>query len=263
MKYFRHEVKTKQATIYPFVCMHVGVEQSDDTFIRQHIKRVLADPNGYAVYMGDAGECTLKNSKGDIYQQQMSPGAQLDYACELLEPLASKDKLLWGIKGNHGNRIYKETGLDWDEMLCSRLGIPYCHNSVFMRLVATKIHYDLYFHHGAGGSILTSTKIGKALKFNPLVEADAVFTAHTHICCENPVETIAFLPPSVRKVSWRTKHSYICGCGYDSRTGYAENRGYPPIIAAYLGVTFWGHTNHRKTHTTQKKQTCQIWRSDP
>jgi len=239
--------------------MHVGVEQSDDTFIREHIKRIQDDPDGIAIYMGDAGECTIKSSKGDLYAQKLNPGEQLDYAHKLLAPLGNK--LLWGIRGNHGNRIYKDTGLDWDQQLCTKLGIPYLGNCAFMRLVVKDVHYDCYVHHGSGGSINMGGKVNKALKFNPLVEADAVFTAHSHICMRNPTENIARLPPSKAEIEWRKKHSYICGCGYDSRTGYAEERGYPPITAAYLGVTFRGHSNHNVRPDLCKHQDCQIWES--
>ncbi len=260
MKYFRHETERKSLTIYPIVCMHVGVAQSDTGFIVEHIKRIKEDPNGVAVYLGDAGDCSIIHSKGDVYTQDLSPGDQLTVSQDLLEPIA--DKLLFGISGNHGRRVTKSTGVDWDQMLCTMLGVPYLGLSVFMKLKMTDITYDCFFHHGAASSITPGGKLSAAMKFNPQAQTDAVFTAHSHACMEAPVETIAYLPTREESIAWRTKHNYICGCGYDSRTGYAVEKGYPPILPAYLGVTFQGNTNKKQT-AVARNQSCCIWRAKP
>lgn len=260
MQYYKYRTDKKAVTVYPFVCMHVGVEQSDDRFIREHVKRVKSDPNGVAVYMGDAGECTLRGSKGDIYKQKLNPGEQLEYAAELLDPI--KDKLLWGIRGNHGNRVYKETGLDWDHQLCLLLGIPYLGQAVLMKTIVGDRgrEYHLYFHHGAGGSTTPAGKVTAALKHANNVIADATFTAHSHVCQELQPTTKAFLGRA-DKILWKMVNSYICGCGYDSRTGYAEEKGYNPITAAYLGVTYFGQTNKSKLSSENRLPECKIWRS--
>lgn len=272
MRYFRHKVEAPEATIYPIVCMHVGAKQCDENFIKEHVERIAEDPNGRAVYMGDAGECNIRNSKGSIFEQTLTPGEQQVHAAELLEPI--KNKLLFGISGNHGRRIDIETGLSWDETFCFRLGIPYLELAAFMRLDVGErtVSYDLYFHHGAGGSINMGGKVNKARKFEEIVEADAVFTAHTHICCEIPPTPRATIEPRANEgIVWKETHSYICGCAYDSRTGYAEERGYSPILPAYLGVTFNGkdkRKNKKKQRKRQafrenvsKQQTCTIWRA--
>lgn len=260
MRYFRHESSSNEVTIFPLVCLHVGVDQCAEEFIREHVQRIAADPNAKAVYMGDAGECAIRDSKGDLYSQRLNAGQQLDKAAELLSPI--RDKLLFGIRGNHGARIYKATGLDWDEQLCTKLGMPYLGTAAFMRLDVKDYRsanspFDLYFHHGAVCGITMGSKITKALGFNRLIRADSVFTAHSHICVESPPENVAFLPRSKREVAWHTTYNYICGCAYDSRESYAEEKGYPPITPAYLGVTFSG----LKHGTDTKRQSCEIWRA--
>ena len=256
MIYYRYKSES-EIVIYPLVCFHLGVPQADLTFIKEHIERILDDPNGVAVYMGDAGECNIRESKGDVYSQTIPPGKQMDEAEELLSPLG--DKLLWGIRGNHGNRIYKATGVDWDAELCRRLGIFYSGAACFMRLQANRSHYDLYFHHGASSSINLGGKVNASLKFNHTVQADAVFTAHTHTLAESPIETIAYIPMTKQLINWRYKHNYICGCGYDSRSGYAEDKGYAPILPGYLGVTFYGERD--SPGGAVKKQRCELYRA--
>lgn len=101
--------KFPRLRLYPLVCMHVGAPQCDVKFLRQHIQRIKDDPDARWVYMGDGGECVTKLSKGDVYGQLLSPQLQLEALIDLLDPI--KDKGLFGIRGNHGHRVYKETGL--------------------------------------------------------------------------------------------------------------------------------------------------------
>ena len=65
MKYFRYEAAGRHVTLYPLVCMHIGAAQSDEAFIKEHVARIAADPDGLWVYLGDGGECVTKASKGE------------------------------------------------------------------------------------------------------------------------------------------------------------------------------------------------------
>src|SRR5213083_2468773 len=116
MAYINYTFATKKLkmpepkiNLYPLVCLHVGSPQADMKFIREHLKRITEDPHARWVYMGDGGECVTKLSKGDVYGQILSPYQQMEMLDDLLRPIAAKG--LFGIRGNHGNRIYKESGL--------------------------------------------------------------------------------------------------------------------------------------------------------
>lgn len=260
LQFLRHEVKEPNPiTIYPLVCMHYGTAEADIPFVRKHVQRILDDPYGVGVYLGDAGECVTKHSKGDIFNQDLNPQAQLNAAVADLRPLADANKLLFGINGNHGRRIQIDTGMDFDMLLCDMLRIPYLGVAGFLKLKMYGTYYDIFFHHGASGSISTAGKVTAGLKFNAQVEADAVMTAHTHACMAIDPQTIAVLPTSKQEIAWRSKHAYICGCAYDSRQGYAEVKGYAPILPAYVGVTFYPDL-HKEG---RRKQDHKIYRADP
>ena len=68
LKYIRKAIKTREKglmpyiNLYPLPCLHIGAEQSDVIFIRQHIRRIKEDPNALWVYMGDGGECVTKTA---------------------------------------------------------------------------------------------------------------------------------------------------------------------------------------------------------
>lgn len=224
--------------LYPLPCFHIGAEQSDAIFIKQHIKRIKDDPNAIWVYMGDGGECVTKLSKGHIYQQLYTPEEQCDIMEELLSPIG--DKGWFGIRGNHGNRIEKETGLSFDSTLCMRLGIPYMELGTFAHLEINRSRYSLFFHHGIDSGTTHQSKINKAETFPTFIDADALFTAHSHIA-NNPSPAVLLYYNDVKlKVETKLRHQYICGCGYDSRTGYAAEKAYRPLLPAFIRVTFKG-----------------------
>ena len=261
MKFFRHHTPQRRLTIYPFVCWHVGALQSDDKFIRQMIARVKDDPEARWVYMGDGGECVTKQSKGDVYTQTLNIQEQLEYLVELLEPIAPKG--LFGVRGNHGNRVFKETGMGFDDNLCRILRLPYMGLSCFAKIIVNRSGYDVFFHHGIDSGVTVGAKTTAAKKLEQNVWAYAIFAAHSHICCELPPSHSAYIEAHRKNagadIRWRTTASYICGCAYDSRSGYAEDKGYPPILPAHLAVTFGGVC---RVGTPVHEQTCTIWRAE-
>lgn len=264
MEYIRFEVNTKKLglkesciRIYPIVCLHVGAAQCDMQFIREHIQRIKKDPNGYCVYMGDGGECVTKLSKGDLYAQLLNPQQQHDVLVEELQPI--KDKMLFGIRGNHGHRIYKETGLSFDKNLCHRLGIPYLGVSAFCNLVVNRSSYDLFLHHGSDSGTSIQSKVSKAEGFQRFIDADALLTAHSHVCMELNPASILSCDNTNDRVRTKVRHQYICGCGYDSRSGYAEEKAYPPILPAYMSIQFDGRIIDGRASYSQQSR---IFRSD-
>lgn len=252
MRYFRYITKEKKVTLYPFVCWHVGAPQADYEFIHEMLALAKEDPHGKIIYMGDGGECVTKSSKGQIYEQTMSPQEQKQWLVNTLTPV--KDKILFGVKGNHGNRTFKDSGLSFDESLCSALGVPYLGTGVFWNMVVGRSSYDIYTNHGVDSGTNTGTKVNKAKVFEKIVDADAIMTAHSHICAPIPPVRRAYLDNSHadnNPIRWRTTYGYICGCAYDSRTGYAEDKAYEPILPAHISISFHSERDHIKQQTHQ------------
>lgn len=260
--YFHFNFKTKDLSepalrLYPLACMHIGATQSDILFIKEHIKRIQEDPAARWVYMGDGGECVTRLSKGDVFGQLLSPTQQQDMLCDLLAPIQAKG--LFGILGNHGARIYKETGLDFDHTLCARLGIPYMGVAAMGNIVVNRSSYDTYFHHGIDSGITMQAKIARAEIFGKFINADAILTAHSHIAVELQPAALLGLDNVAGKVTTRLRHQYICGSAYDSRTGYAEAKGYPPLLPSWLVVEFSGKINNGRA---VYEQAHTVFRSD-
>lgn len=259
MSYLHFKFNTKELRggsvirLYPLACLHIGAAQSDITFIEQHLERIKNDPNGRWIYMGDGGECVTKYSKGDIYGQLMSPQAQMNMLTDLLKPIAHKG--LFGVRGNHGGRIYKETGLSFDHNLCTILGIPYMGVATFANIVVNRSSYDGYFHHGIDSGVTLSAKISKAEQFGRFINADMIVTAHSHVAMELQPAALQQCDNPNRKVQTLMRHQYICGSAYDSRTGYAEARGYPPLLPSFIVIELDGRIISGKLQKHQKSVT--------
>lgn len=252
------EVKTPgDVTIYPLVCLHLGAAQCDYKFIKEHVQRIANDPKGRWVYMGDAGECTTKNSVGAVYEQIMNPHEQIEAVVDVLHPIRGKG--LFGVRGNHGHRIFKDVGVSFDSLLCARLGIPFLGTAAWAWIKAGQASYSTYWHHGRDSGTALKAKINSAVGFAEYVDADALFTAHSHVAMDLPPAALMGIAPQASRVITKMRHQYICGSAYDSRTGYAQEKGYPPILPSYISVTFKGSKLRRDTRL--KQQTFQVYRS--
>jgi len=240
MKYLFYNHRAAELNIYPFSDWHIGAKQCNIDFIKRLVKRVENDPIGVWIYMGDAGECVTKTSKGDAWEQTLSPGDQLRTAAQLMRPVA--DKGLFGVCGNHGRRIDREVGIGWDELLCSKVGIPYAGIAGFIGiqmedLSGHRTSVNVYAHHGASGSTSPVGKIRAAAKPLEHVVADIVLTGHSHGCGEVwPPKVYAQLDNKNKRIKWACCRAFACGSAFDSRSGYAEEKMYSPIIPEQLCI---------------------------
>lgn len=249
MKYFRYETKEAELHLYPLVCWHRGAKQSDTGFIEKIVECIRLDPLAKWLYMGDGGECVTKGSKGDVFEQTMSPTDQQNDVVRLTRPIW--DKGLFGVAGNHGKRTFKETGLDWDETLCAKLGIPYLGTAAFWHLklragpgAEHPAVFSIYTHHGIDSGVSIASKVNRAVAFDRTFIADTILTAHSHVAMDLPPRYYATLGRS--GIVWNATHEYICGSAYDSRTGYAEDKGYPPLLPSHVMISFNGGKHGEK-----------------
>ena len=249
MRYFRVLIKGPRVNLYPLVCWHLGAKQSSRPFIDMIIKEIQNDPLAKWIYMGDFGDCVVKNSKGNIYEQLASPGDQLREAVDITESI--RDKGLFGIRGNHGNRVDKEVGVGWDEMLCARMGIPYLGVAALVEFVlnpkgsCVKL-FTVYVHHGSAGAVSPGGKMAAAVRPFDYVLSDVVLTSHTHAAIRTIPRVFAYAAEG--KIKYRQNRGWACGSGYDSRSGYAEEKMYSPMLPAHIRLRVEAKRFQRNGH---------------
>ena len=93
--------------------------------------------------------------------------------------------------------------------------------------------------------------------------ADAIMTAHSHIAMELNPRYYASLADTRRQsdnIVWKETRRYICGSAYDSRTGYAADKGYPPLLPSHLCITFRVGRDSEKRYVG--RQSSEVFRPE-
>lgn len=94
-------------TIIPIADVHIGDKLANLKLFKETIERIKNEPNTYTIINGDLCNMALKNSKSDVYSDDLSPMEQVITMVDYLKPI--KDKILVIGTGNHEDRTQKET----------------------------------------------------------------------------------------------------------------------------------------------------------
>lgn len=251
-----HESREDVFEIIPIGDIHIGSAAVDEKLLRNTIEYVASDPNRYWIGMGDYCDfINLKDKRFDptilapwITTKALADiaGAQIEYATNLLKPIAHKCLAL--VEGNHETSVkqhyerdvYREIGI----AIKMAGEFPQDHNLLigyygWLRLVFKRglernspaFAMTINLHHGFGGGKM---KGGKALNMERWIwthDADVIIFGHTH-------NSDAFNAP-IEMVDKNLNHHIIKrygvysgtylrtnGIGFDT---YSERAGYLPL----------------------------------
>ena len=191
---------------------------------------------------GDLLEAVTKQSKGDIYQQKLTPQQQRDDVLDLLLPI--KDKVLGVTTGNHEQRIYNETGVDLTADIAMALKVPYRPEGMLYKLSfggGNEWHKNKpyvfwgYISHGYGGARTRGAKAVKVERMSTWIHADWYCMSHDHIV--NVAPNVYLMPDNrgipdsdgflTGKVTAK-REMLVKSNAYLKWGGYAEQGGFPP-----------------------------------
>lgn len=197
--------------ILPLADFHIGDIHSDGKKIMEWIDYIKRTPNCYALINGDIFDCAIRNSIGDVYSAALNPMQSLEHGVKLFGDIS--DKLLCCIGGNHEHRIYKETGIDICQLMCTQLGKPDIYSPtsalLFVRFgrMEKNSHnrpaaYTIYQLHGNGGGRQESSKVARLMELANVVDADIFVHSHTHVpaVLKNSFYRVSMPNSSVQKV---------------------------------------------------------------
>lgn len=219
-----HTLPGRTIKVWAVADVHIGAKEADIDGFSAFLKRVEKDRDSYLVLCGDLinNGIRCQTSPTDIYNETMPPQAQVDFAAELLMPVA--DRILGAVGGNHERRTKKAVDVDVMNYIMCLLKIPelYRQNMAFIRINlekgTTKDHYALMLTHGKTAN--------KKKQFTQIVEGvDACIFAHTH--------TPDVLMPSRIRFNHANKvtvHNVISltACSWLQAGGYSLSGLYPP-----------------------------------
>lgn len=220
-------------TIIPIADVHIGDRLSNLKLLKEALQRIKNEPNTYTIINGDLCNMALKNSKSDVYSDNLSPMEQVLKATELLEEI--KDKILIITTGNHEDRITKETNIDTTRLIAKQLGIEDRYADAWWYLYITfgkdrqkrPITYGITGLHGYGGGRKSGGKINRLEDMSNVVIADLYLMSHTH----KPISTKSciYIPYYQSKTLTKQEMYYLMTNSFlESDGGYGEKMGFPP-----------------------------------
>lgn len=187
----------KSAEIHTFSDWHIGDKACDLDSIKKQISYVQNTENAYVICNGDLMNNATKTSVSDCYAEVLTPMAQIDTLCELLEPI--KDKIIMLTQGNHEARTYRTDGIDLTAIFSQQLGIydryvreggvafirlGECSNGKYESCGSGKIRqvcYSLYACHGSGGGRKEGAKAIRLADMASIVDTDIYCHGRTHL----------------------------------------------------------------------------------
>ena len=222
-------------TIIPISDVHIGDKTANLKAFRDVLERIKNEPNTYTILNGDLCNVALKNSKSDIFADELTPMEQTLQIIKFLEPI--KDKILVMSNGNHEERITKETSIDILYLVAKQLRIEQVYSPswwyLYLSFGENKNHkerpmlYTITGYHGYGGGSTTGGKANKVKKMSQVVLADCYIMSHVH----EPIQTKGVIfTPDYQHRSIVKKEMYYCisNSFVEYEGSYAERMGIVP-----------------------------------
>jgi hypothetical protein len=163
--------------------LHIGRPDVDYGMI----KTELYGTSNHDIHInGDIMDCIIpKDSKrfqpSDLHKRLRGRndviGAQLDWAVELLSPVAANIKML-GV-GNHEDAIEKYHGFNPVRELIKRLNLSPSVYGAYSGIIKYP-RYSIHYHHGSGGGSSVASAVGKFVKKLEYTDTDVIWLGHKH-----------------------------------------------------------------------------------
>ena len=241
MKVIKRELNSNidKLTIIPISDVHIGDKTANLKAFKEVLERIKNEPNTYTILNGDLCNVALKNSKSDVYSDELTPMEQVLQIINFLEPI--KDKILVMSNGNHEDRITKDTSIDVLYLVAKQLRIEQIYSPSWWYLYLSfgkgdkgrKLNYTLTGYHGSGGGRKSGSKINRLEEMSQVVIADIYLMAHVH----KPIATkgIIYTPYYQSKTLSKQEMYYLISNSFVEYEGsYAEKMG---MIPSNNGIT--------------------------
>ena len=249
----RLDENIKELHIIPISDIHIGDKQLNMKLLNEAIKRIQNEPNTYAILNGDLCNCALKNSKSDVYEDDLSPMEQINRLIYLIEPI--KDKILVISGGNHEERITKETNIDILYLVAKQLGIEdrYAYSWWYLYLRFGKktdgayrpMCYQITGYHGSGGGRKPGGKANRLQEMSQVVVADVYIMSHTHTPIS--MKQQIWIPDYANNSLNKKEMHYLMTNSFLNPEGYGEKLGMIPVSNTITEVVLDG--TKRKINT--------------
>lgn len=231
--------KIEKITIIPISDVHIGDKTTNLKAFKEVIERIKNEPNTYTILNGDLCNIALKNSKSDVYSDELTPMEQVLQIIKFIEPIRSKVLVL--SNGNHEDRITRDTSIDVLYLVAKQLHLEDVYSPSWWYLYLTfgktnknrPAMFTISGYHGSGSSQTSGAKLNRVKKMGQVVLADIYLMSHVH----EPIQSkgVIFIPDYQHK-SIVKKEMYYCisNAFVEYEGSYAEKMG---LIPSNNGIT--------------------------
>ena len=157
--------------VVPIGDIHYGASSCDYEGFQEYLDWIFNTPNVLIILNGDLIENANSDSPGaSVYKQTFPPQEQKERIIRCLAKVSHR--ILYSVRGNHGNRSVKKCFLDPEKDISTILGVEYFEGQCFADIVCQNYKWDFYSIHGNSSA---STPGGK---LNILAKKDMFHSAH-------------------------------------------------------------------------------------
>ena len=212
---------------------HTGHPNYKEEVVDKALNELDKRENGRIIIMGDLTEMALTTSVGNTYEQTMTPEEQMDYWVDKLRPY--KSKIVAGVGSNHNERAVRAVGMNPCRLIFKMLDMKekFFRYSVLIKWAFNKGCLHNFIQHGATGARTDGGILNKMKKMHKIVEADIFAMGHTHRLIDNDDSIRRFPDPRNMKVNSKRYYYINTGSALGWDEGYAEMKGYPPVLLGY------------------------------
>lgn len=243
---------------------HIDNPNFDQPTFTEHANYCLEDQR-YILFGGDVFDAIIRTDHKRAVNSLLERGdnqlnAKLDQAYELLKPY--QHQILFFGRGNHEESILKYNGVDLLEMLAKILNADQKHQIIvgnyanFLRFNfkdsrgKSVAHYDIYQHHGMGGSAPVTKGM---IDFNRIakgVNADLIWIGHKHQAVIDASDPIMYLDQNGNVILKNRQcimtPSYQKGRTIDPNINFAERMYSHTALSGFGQLTLTPKTSEGK-----------------
>lgn len=217
--------------------VHLGSPQCDVERFKCNVAYCLSH-HYYVLLMGDLTETATRHSVGaGVYEQTENAERQHEEVSDILRPLAEANLIIGTLRGNHGERVYKETGFDMDKALARELHIPFLGDACWNQFKVGNETYNVYTLHGRTGSRFDGTALLAVERISTSFFCDLLCHGHSHKCINSIVVMQRVVNGTVRE---HKKHLVVTGHYVKYDRGYGQTLGLPISKLGSPKVKFFG-----------------------
>jgi hypothetical protein len=242
-----YEGNSKQLNVILLNDLHIGAASTNMRLLEDIIKFAKKNEDNTRILMnGDYIEGVLKDSKGEIYDQKISPKEQAEMVVEILWDVRH---LIDGMTiGNHDWRVEKSTSFDPVEIIAKDLGIK--HKYLGERGVVgfswNQVLYSIEMHHGTGGGGTIAT-VERNMKKLWRSDSDVMYCGHWHKEFQKVVKRFSLNKRHKKMIE--EQKLMICGNTILDTAKYAKRGGFEESFPSQAMLILNGDRNNKHIET--------------